>query len=81
MRCARVPDEEVSGLGAELLPLQALVLQPLHAGIREAVPLASPENNFVNLELIAKNEIGNEIGAGCSGRNSRLTKPIFCLAH
>jgi hypothetical protein len=38
----RVPKKEVTRLGAKLLPLQALVLEPLHTVLGEAEPLVSP---------------------------------------
>lgn len=42
VRRARVPDEQVAGLGADFEPLAALFLEPLHAGGGEAVPFGRP---------------------------------------
>lgn len=44
MRCTRVPHDKVTRFGADLLPLQALVLKPLHSTVGEAVPLVGPES-------------------------------------
>lgn len=38
----RVPKQEVTRLGAKFLPLQALVLEPLHAVLSETEPFVSP---------------------------------------
>jgi hypothetical protein len=39
---SRVPEEEVTGLGAQLLPGAAVVGEPLHAGLGVAVPFVGP---------------------------------------
>jgi hypothetical protein len=38
----RIPEQEVARLGAELLPLEALILEPLHAVLGEAEPFVGP---------------------------------------
>jgi hypothetical protein len=42
VRSPRVPQEEVTGLGAQLLPSAPAVGEPLHAGLGVAVPLVGP---------------------------------------
>lgn len=42
VRCPRIPDEQITGLGADLDPFAPFVGQPLHAGVGEAIPLRVP---------------------------------------
>jgi hypothetical protein len=49
VRRARVPQQQVAGLGVDLDPLAAAVGQPLHALVGEAVPLLGPGPDLVGL--------------------------------
>lgn len=42
MRCTRVPDNEITRFGANLLPFQTFVLQPLHPNVGETIPFIGP---------------------------------------
>lgn len=42
VRSARVPDDQVTRIGADLDPLATVLLQPLHAAISETIPLFGP---------------------------------------
>lgn len=57
VRRPRVPEEQVAGLGVDLDPLAALVGEPLHALVGEAVPLLGPGPDLVGLVL----ELGVEL--------------------
>lgn len=63
VRSARVPDQQVTRLGAELLPLTAVVLQPLHAAVGEAVPLGGPGGDALFVGHVAVEFFGNEVAA------------------
>lgn len=42
VRSARVPDDQVTRVSADLDPLAAMLLQPIHAAVSEAIPLLRP---------------------------------------
>ena len=60
---ARVPDEQVAGLGTELLPLAAVVLEPLHAAVGEAVPFGGPGGDALFVGHVAVEFFGDEVAA------------------
>lgn len=42
VRSARVPEEKVTGFGADFCPCATFLLQPLHAFVGKTVPLGVP---------------------------------------
>lgn len=63
VRSTRVPEQQVTRLGAELLPLAATVLQPLHAPLGEAVPLGGPGGDALLVSHVAVEFFGDEVAA------------------
>ncbi|KAI6774223.1 hypothetical protein HG531_001072 [Fusarium graminearum] len=45
MGSSRVPDDQVTGVSLNLVPLAVVLLKPLHASICESVPLWRPSGN------------------------------------
>ena len=63
MRSAAVPDDEVTGLHAHLLPLAASVREPLQAGLGEAVPLFCPGPDLGLVDELLVELLGKEVCA------------------
>jgi hypothetical protein len=60
---AAVPDDEVAGLHAHLLPLAASVRKPLQTGIGEAVPLLGPGPDLRLVDELLVELFGEEMCA------------------
>lgn len=60
---ARIPDEQVARFGAELLPLAAMVLEPLHAAVGESIPLGGPGGDALFIGHVAVEFFGDEVAA------------------
>lgn len=60
---ARVPDQQIARLGAELLPLAAVLLEPLHAAVGEAVPFGGPGGDALFVGHVAVEFFGDEVAA------------------
>ena len=58
-----VPDDEVTRLHADLLPLASSVCEPLEAGLGETVPLLRPGPNLGLVDELLVELLGEQVGA------------------
>jgi hypothetical protein len=61
VRGARVPDEEVTRLRTDFLPLAAVVLEPLHSSFGVSVPFGCPGGNAFFVGHITVEFLGEEM--------------------
>jgi hypothetical protein len=70
VRGARVPDEKVTGLSTDFLPLAAVVLEPLHSSLGVSVPFGCPGGNALFVCHITVELFGEEMGTRANNQTT-----------
>ena len=63
MRSARVPNQEIARISAELLPLEPLLLQILHSVLCETIPLRRPRWDSLLVRELLMKLFGEQVAA------------------
>lgn len=66
----RIPDEKVTWLGADFLPLAAFLFEPLHSVFGEAVPLRSPSWNSLLVDKLFVEFLGQKMAASADNQST-----------
>ena len=70
VRGARVPDEKVTGLSTDFLPLAAVVFEPLQSSLGKSKPFGCPGGNALFVGHFPVKLFGEEMGAGADNETT-----------
>lgn len=70
VRGARVPDEKITGLSTDFLPLASVVFEPLHSSLGVSVPFRCPGGNALFVGHVTVKFFREEMGAGADNETT-----------